>query len=238
MLNDERRGLLQFVPLNFLDVTVLVVDAEEILRDLRKILPAAKIALLTPKMTPPIKKICDDVRADVFIGDIETLPAIAKVFELIIAPKIFSTGEDFYAPLLTLNCLLCDSGALLTKFCEGSLTKAAVVKLLNDAVYKEIHFAQGDSEICLVKACKCTAEVAALKDLFTPEIRAELSRLLHRIEYDIDVAENFRRLIELRDREKIFDEYLSDFIGQVVVHDSAKKFLLEQLELLEIVDDD
>ena len=77
----------------------------------------------------------------------------------------------------------------------------------------------------LVKACKCTAEVAALKEIFTPEVRADLSRLLHRIEYDIDAEENFRRLMELCDREGIFDEYLADFINQVVVHAAAKDFI-------------
>ena len=81
------------------------------------------------------------------------------------------------------------------------------------------------TKIWLVKACKCTAEVAALKDFFTHETRAQLSRLLHRIEYDIDAEENFQRLMKLCDREKIFDEYLSDFIEQVVVHASAKNFI-------------
>ena len=81
------------------------------------------------------------------------------------------------------------------------------------------------TKIWLVKACKCTAEVVALKEIFTPATRAELSRFLHRIEYDIDAEENFRRLIELCDREGIFDDYLRDFINQVVVHAVAKNFI-------------
>ena len=87
-----------------------------------------------------------------------------------------------------------------------------------------------DGEFWLVKARKCTAEVAALKELFTESTRAELSRLLHRIEYDIDVDENFSRLIELCDREGIFDEYLTDFINQVVVHVDAKIFIRDKAE--------
>ena len=44
MLNDnERRGLLQFVPPNFLPVPVLLVEAVELLTGLRKLLPAAQI---------------------------------------------------------------------------------------------------------------------------------------------------------------------------------------------------
>ena len=269
MLNDEaRRGLLKFVPPNFLPITVLVIESTELLSDLRKILPAAKIALMTVDPSHATKKICDESRADL----IDELPSAPKIFELIIAPEVLTVGENFYATLLTLNHLLKDSGALLTEFFNvrfiGVLenlrrerfsnnerrlwAKGDVVKLLDDAIYKEIHFLPGASEnfsseawesfgfdnfsddlttkIWLVKACKCTAEVVALKDLFTPEIRAELSRILHRIEYGIDAEENFRRLIELCDREGIFDEYLSDFVEQVVVHSAAKNFIRVRAE--------
>ena len=238
-MSDVERGLLRFVSPNFSHVSALVIDAAEILPDLRKILPAAQIALLTTAISPAIKKICNEIRADLFVGDVLSLPPAPKVFELIIAPEIL-TGGEFYVPLLTLNHLLRDSGALLTRFDGALWSKRDVVKILSDAVYNEIHFAPSDvsEEIWLVKACKCTAEVVALKEIFTPEIRAELSRILHRIEYGIDVAGNLRRLTELRDRAGIFDEYLTDFIGQVVVHASARKFLLEHLELPEIVDDD
>ena len=133
-------------------------------------------------------------------------------------------GDDFYIRLLTLNHLLKNSGALLMQFSEKVWTKARLVKLLSDATYKEIHFLP-DENFWLVKACKCTAEVAALKEIFTPEIRAELSRLLHRIEYDIDAEENFGRLIKLCEREGIFDDYLNDFIEQTVIHAAARNFI-------------
>ena len=260
---DERRGLLKFVPPNYLSVPILVIESAEILPDLRKILPAAKIVFMATELTPVVKKICNDCRADL----IDELPTAPKIFELIIAPDVLTIGENFYAMLMAFNHLLNDSGYLLTKFYnvrfvsvlkalqEGYFSaneqrlwaKTDVVKLLDEAIYKEIHFLPGVKEnfpvdewerfgfenfnddlstkIWLVKACKCTAEVAALKDLFTHETRAELSRLLHRIEYNIDTEENFQRLMELCDREGIFDEYLNDFIDQVVVHESAKKFL-------------
>ena len=274
LTDDARRELLKFVPPNFLPITVLVIESEKILPGLRKILPAAKIALMTAEPSTAIKKICNECRADLIVE----LPTAPKIFELIIAPQVLTVGENFYAMLLTLNHLLKDSGALLTEFFNvrfvGVLeslrcgrfsnnerrlwAKADVVKLLDDAIYKEIHFLPGAQEnsirneelgirnwidfgfenfsddlttkIWLVKACKCTAEVAALKDLFTPEVRAELSRILHRIEYGIDVEENFRRLMKLCDREGIFDEYLTDFIEQVVVHDAAKNFLRVRAE--------
>ena len=262
MLNDDtRRGLLKFVPPIFLPLSVLMIDSTQYLADLRKLLPAARIAVLPSEPTPAIKKICDECRADL----IDELPTAQKTFELIIARDVLTIGEDFYATLLKLNLLLKDSGALLTEFFNvrsigvlerlrrGKFTnneqrlwaKADVVKLLVDATYKEIRFMAGEREnfpaddwinfgfdnfsddlttkIWLVKACKCTAEVAALKEIFTPEVRAELSRLLHRIEYDIDVEENFRRLDDLCARAGIFDDYLRDFTDQVVVHASAKE---------------
>ena len=270
MLNDfERRGLLKFVPPNFLPIPALVIESEEFLPGLREILPAARIALLKREPSPKTKKICDEFRADL----VDELPTAPKIFELIIARDVLTVGENFYAMLLAFNHLLRDSGALLTEFYNvrfvGILerlrrgrffdnerrlwAKADVVKLLDDAIYKEIHFLPGAREtairneelgirnwidfgfenfnedlttkIWLVKACKCTAEVAALKEIFTPEVRAELSRLLHRIEYDLDVEENFSRLMELCEREGIFDEYLSDFINQVIVHGAAKEFI-------------
>ena len=270
--NGERRGLMKFVPPNFLPLTVLVVESEEFLSELRELLPAARIALLKSEPSPEVKIFCGECRADL----IDELPIAPKIFDLIVARDVLTVGENFYARLMAFNHLLKDSGALLTEFFNvrfiGVLerlrrgkffdneqrlwAKADVVKLLDDAIYKEIHFLPGAREnairneelgirnwidfgfenynedlatrIWLVKACKCTAEVAALKEIFTPEVRTDLSRLLHRIEYDIDAEENFQRLIRLCAREGIFDEYLRDFINQVVVHAAAKNFIRER----------
>ena len=222
--DNERCGLLKFVPPNFLPVNVLLLEDKEYLSGLRELLPAAQIALLRKNSPPEIKMLCDECNANL----IDELPRSEKTFELIIAEDILTIGEDFYLRLLTLSHLLSDSGALLTQFTEEKWTKARLVKLLSDATYKEIHFLP-EENFWLVKACKCTAEVAALKEIFTPEVRAELSQLLHRIEYDIDVEKNFLRLMELCEREGIFDEYLSDFINQVVIHAAAKDFIRKRL---------
>ena len=244
--------LKNFVPPNFLPIKVLLIDSEEYLSGLRKILPAAQI----------------------FTADlIDELPTKPKIFEIIIAKDVLTIGENFYATLMLFNRLLTNSGFLLTQFYnvrfvrvlerlkQGKFlnnerrfwAKADVVKLLDDALYKEIHFLPGEREnisaedweqfgfenynddlttkIWLVKACKCTAEVAALKDIFTDEVRADLARILHRIEYDIDKEENFQRLMALCAREGIFDDYLSDFINQVVVHAAAKNFIKARAEI-------
>ena len=274
-MNDfERREILKFVPPNFLPVPVLLIESIQLLEDLRKILPSAKIAFMTTESSLKVKQLCNTFHADLLIGDYTrgNLPTEPKIFEMILAPDVLTTGENFYSTLMTFNHLLKDSGFLLTQFYNvrfvGVLenlrcgrffnneqrlwAKADVVKLLDDAIYKEIRFLPEGrknfsveewetfgfdnfsddltTKIWLVKACKCTAEVAALKDLFTQETRAQLSRLLHRIEYDVDAEENFWRLMELCEREGIFDEYLADFVNQVVVHEKAKNFIKSRAE--------
>ena len=57
-----------------------------------------------------------------------------------------------------------------------------------------------------------------MKAFYTPEIRKELTTLLRRIEYDIDCEENIERLRKLCEENMIFDDYLFDFIDQIVIH--------------------
>ncbi len=83
------------------------------------------------------------------------------------------------------------------------------------------------TKIWLVKACRYEAEVVTLKEFYTEDVRAELSRLLHRIEYGIDVDANLAKVLELRRRENIFDDYFFDFVAQVVIHEDAKNFIVE-----------
>lgn len=262
----ERCGLLDFVSPNFLPIKVLLVESEEFLSGLRKLLPAAQIALLKEEPSRKIEMLCDEFKVDL----IYELPTMPKTFEIVIAKDVLTVGKNFFAMLMLFNQLLTDSGYLLTQFYnvrfiailerlkQGRFfdnkqrlwAKADVVKLLDETIYKEVQFLPGEREnisvdawkefgfdnfnedlttkFWLVQACKCTAEVAALKDVFTPEVRAELARLLHRIEYDIDAEENFQLLMKLCDREGIFDEYLSDFINQVVFHDAAKDFIRQR----------
>lgn len=262
-------NILEFMSPNFLPINVLLIESTRLMKNLREILPAAQIAFMTEEVTPKIKRLCNEFHADL----INELPTAPKIFELIISEDVLMTGENFYSTLQAFSQLLKDSGFLLTQFYNvrfvGVLenlrrgkffnnrqrlwAKADVVKLLDEANYKEIHFLPGErlenfsadewanfgfdnfnddltTKIWLVKACKRTAEVVALKDVFTPETRADLSRLLHRIEYDIDAEENFKQLIELCDREGVFDDYLRDFINQNVVHASAKNFIKVRAE--------
>ena len=105
-------SILNFVPLNFFDAQILLVESSELLSGLRKILPAAQIAFLAKEISPETKKICDEFRADL----IDELPTAPKIFEMIIAPEVLTSGENFYATLMAFNHLLKDSGFLLTQF--------------------------------------------------------------------------------------------------------------------------
>ena len=262
--------LLQFVPPNFsADATALVINEEKYLPQLRELMPNSKIALMTEENSPQLKKFCRSLKVDLMIGDYQRgdLPTESKIFDVIIADDCLTNSLYTYGTIAELGQLLKDSGFLLTKFFNARFigmleslrigqfptheqkfwAKWDIVKLLNDAYFKEIHFLPYEkidadvddwinfgfenfsddllTKIWLVKARKCEAEVAALKEIYTEEIRARLARLLHRIEYDLDVEENLETLKKFCADEKIFEDYLFDFIDQVVVHDKAKNFI-------------
>lgn len=268
----ERRGLLQFVPENFsAETTALVIESEKYLEDLRGLMPNARIAFLTAEREEKIFELCDKLKVDLFFGNYEKngLPTEPKVFDVILAEDCLTYPPESYRTILELNHLLTDAGFMLTQFFNvrfiGVLedlrrgkfpaherklwAKWDVVKVLDDAIYKQIEFLPGEriekipevetwekfgfdnfnddllTKTWLVKARKCEAEVAALKEIYTEEIRARISRLLHRIEYDLNVEENFEKLMTLCKREQVFDDYLADFVRQVVVHADRTKFI-------------
>ena len=74
------------------------------------------------------------------------------------------------------------------------------------------------TEFWLVKASRSMAELALLKSMFTKEVRADLSRLLHRIEYDIELEDNVKNFWLLFDAEGIFVDYAAAFIRSTVIH--------------------
>ena len=97
------------------------------------------------------------------------------------------------------------------------------------------------TEFWLVRAARSMPELALLKSMFTPEIRAELSRILHRIEYDIATADSVEKFWRLFDAENIFVDYAAAFIRSAVVHRenffaNMKKFS-SRAELDELIDE-
>ena len=74
------------------------------------------------------------------------------------------------------------------------------------------------TEFWLVRASRSMPELALLKSMFTPEVRAELARLLHRIEYDVATEDSVKNFWRLVDTQGIFSDYAAQFIRSVVVH--------------------
>ena len=54
--------------------------------------------------------------------------------------------------------------------------------------------------------------------MFTPDIRAEFSRLIHRTEYDVDTAASVKSFWQLYDAAGMFTDYAAEFIHSVTVH--------------------
>lgn len=75
-----------------------------------------------------------------------------------------------------------------------------------------------ETEFWLVRAARSMPELSLLKSMYTPEIRANLARILHRIEYDIETASSVQKFWELYDAEGMFIDYVTAFVEEVVIH--------------------
>ena len=131
--------------------------------------------------------------------------------------------------------------------------KPEIVRLLNDTLYKEIHFFAGERDddlsagtewaaegfanvsddlitrTWLIRASRSTAEAANLKLFFAQDVRKRIARLLQRIEYDVDARESAAELRALCAREGVFADYLSDFITEICVHEEVVRAELADL---------
>ena len=135
-------------------------------------------------------------------------------------------------------------------FCTHPLAKPEVVRILGVSMYKEVVFAPGrqdmpdavtaawekagfdnyqndlSTQTWLVKACRSTAESAALKALYSPAVRSRLSILLRRIEYDIDPTDNLKAFWQLYEQEMLFSDYVVDFLMAASRHPAKLTALL------------
>ena len=256
----ERRGLLKFVSPNISKINVLVIESLSYLRELRDLLPAAKILVLTD--FNEVEAEFADLNLDWIFGDYKkfNFSIDEKIFDIIIAEDCLTFVYEPYKTLFGINRWLKETGFMVTQFENiryiGVLeslrqgyypererrlyAKTEIVRLLNDSLFKEINFHSNEvieyniddwlkfgfdnynnellTKTWIVKAGRSTSEVAALKQFYNPAIRKELARLLHRIEYDIDIEDNLQQLQKLCKENYIFDDYLYDFIDQIVIH--------------------
>lgn len=231
--------LLKFVPPNYSnDTAVLLIECEKYLPGVKKLMPNAQFVTLESWNLPIEPKIFDVIIAETALIYGENFyRRLAEMNHLLKDSGFILTqflNVRFVGVLESLRCGIFSANE------ERFWAKWDIVKILQDANFKEINFLPCErkkisaeewqnfgfdnfsedltTKIWLVKASKCTAEVVALKELYTYEVRAELSRLLHRVEYDIDAEKNLAAILELCRRENIFDAYLADFIEQTVIH--------------------
>ena len=231
--------LLNFIPPNYSsDAAVLLIESEKYLAGVKKLMPNAQFVTLESWDLPIEPKIFDVIIAEnAFTYGENFYRRLAEINHLLKDSGFMLTQ---FLNVRFIGVLESLKRGIFSAQEERFWAKWDAVKILNDANFKEINFLPCQqikisatewenfgfdnfnedltTKIWIVKASKCTAEVAALKELYTYETRAELSRLLHRVEYDIEPQKNLAAILELCRRENIFYEYLADFIEQTVIH--------------------
>ena len=92
-----------------------------------------------------------------------------------------------------------------------------LIKKLVDCGFENIND-DLETEIWLVRAARSMPELALLKSMYTPEDRKELSKILHRIEYEIETQKSIDKFWQLYDKMRLFPDYVVEFINSTVFH--------------------
>ncbi len=263
---EERHDLLDFMASGLLPLCILTLESSFYLPQLRARFPNAKLYAMTSYEEVPEFPEHRNLGVQWVIGDFrkESLPWEPEFFDVVLAESCLECLWESYDTLMGISRSLKDTGHFLGSFRnirywrmlehlrEGRFpvrerhlyAKDEVVKMLNDAIFKEIVFApflqfpeesgeaeafssmgfddfNGDlvTEAWMFKASRSTAAVTALKELYTKEIRRDLACLLHRIEYGVDEEKSLEGLWQLCRKELIFPEYLADFVHEVAAHE-------------------
>ena len=255
---------------------ILVVDGSEHLARLREMYPNAEMHAVTPYEEIAENEMVAALGVHWHILDWrrDRLPFAEETFDRIISAFAIECAYEPYDALMALNRALKETGTLYTCYTniryhrvlaalrDGEFrvrgdrhlyAKPEIVRLLNDTLYKEIHFFAGERDddpsageawaeegfanfsddlitrTWLIQASRSTAAAANLKLFFSPETRRMIARLLHRIEYDAAAECAVMELHELSVREGIFYDYLSDFIAEVCVHEEKVRAILRDV---------
>ncbi len=100
------------------------------------------------------------------------------------------------------------------------VVKAAPEELLQKLLacgFENIHN-DLETEFWLVRAARSMPELSLLKSMYTYEQRLTLSRILHRIEYEIETEKSIEAFWHLYDDMHMFTDYAAAFIHETVVH--------------------
>ena len=257
-------------------LTILVVDGSAYLARLRELYPNAEIHAVTPYVEVAAHERLAALGVHMHILDWrrDPLPFAEETFDRIIAEFAIEYAYEPYDSLIALNRALKETGTLYTCYTniryhrvlaalrDGEFrvrgdrhlyAKPEIVRLLNDTLYKEIHFFAGERDddpsageawaeegfanfsddlitrTWLVAASRSTAAATNLKLFFSQETRRTIARLLHRIEYDAASETAVMELHELSVREGVFYDYLSDFIAEICVHEEKVRAILRDV---------
>ena len=257
-------------------LTILVVDGSAYLARLRELYPNAEIHAVTPYVEVAAHERLAALGVHMHILDWrrDPLPFAEEMFDRIIAEFAIEYAYEPYDSLIALNRALKETGTLYTCYTniryhrvlaalrDGEFrvrgdrhlyAKPEIVRLLNDTLYKEIHFFAGERDddpsageawaeegfanfsddlitrTWLVAASRSTAAATNLKLFFSQETRRTIARLLHRIEYDAASETAVMELHELSVREGVFYDYLSDFIAEICVHEEKVRAILRDV---------
>ncbi len=270
----ERRDLLEFMASGPLPLRILTLESSYCLPQLRQRFPNGELCAMTSyEEVPGFPEYRGlDIRWEV--GDYRSVGCSRyekNSFDFILGETCLTHLWNSYDTLMEVSRLLKDTGHFLGSFLnirywrvleelrqgrypfrdQRLYAKDEVVKMLNDAIFKEIVFApllrfpeeREEAEAFsrmgfedfnedlvtkawMFKASRSTAEVAALKELYAKEVRRDLSRLLHRIEYGVEAEESLASLWKLCAAERIFPDYLADFVHEVTVHEERVRDIL------------
>jgi len=271
-----RTELLDLLALSAERLRILIVDGSEHLARLRELYPNAEIHAVTPYVEVAAHERLAALGVHMHVLDWrrDPLPFAEETFDRIISEFAIEYAYEPYDALMALNRALRETGTLYTCYTniryhrvlaglrDGEFrvrgdrhlyAKPEIVRLLNDTLYKEIHFFAGERDddpsageawaeegfanfsddlitrTWLIQASRSTAAAANLKLFFSQETRRRIARLLHRIEYGIAAEESAEELRELCTHEGVFRDYLADFITEVCVHDGRVRRVLNDL---------
>lgn len=275
-LRTVRTELLELLAPSPERLRILVVDGSAHLARLRELYPNAEIHAVTPYEEIAENEAVTPLNVHWHVLDWrrDPLPFAEETFDRIISAFAIECAYEPYDALMALNRALKETGTLYTCYTnvryhrvlaglrDGEFrvrgdrhlyAKPEIVRLLNDTLYKEIHFFAGERDddpsageawaeegfanfsddlitrTWLIQASRSTAAAANLKLFFSQETRRRIARLLHRIEYGIAAEESAEELRELCTHEGVFRDYLADFITEVCVHDGRVRRVLNDL---------
>ena len=264
--------LTEFLSGGLLPLNILTTESSLYLPRLRELYPNAKLFALTNcEEAVNYKKYRDlgvnwSLNENIKIFD-------ERFFDIIIAESLLTYTKNSYDDLMNISRALKETGYLLSTFKniryapvlnelkegrfpfrdEKLYAKTEIVKMLNDAVFKEIAFLPMETDlsvkdtakefinagfenfnddlltkIWMFKASVSTSSVLALKELYDKETRKNLAKLIRRVEYDIEREKNLENLWNFIEEHAVFPDYLLGFVEEICVYKESVLKILEK----------